>query len=515
MTARVLLAWLGDTDLRAARGDVTAGIGPIGAAVEKEEYAHIYLLSNRSKEVEESYRAWLSNRTKARITIYHRHLSGPTEWGEIYEAALSAVDSVQGELSGKSVDVTYHVSPGTPAMSAAWVLLAKTSRPARLIESSKDHGVREVFIPFDIAVDYVPTMTAAAFEEIESLTQGLPPEAAQFGDIVCRSKAMRKLVAQARRVAVFDVSVLIQGESGTGKELFARAIHAGSARRRGPFVAVNCGAIPSELVESELFGCEKGAYTGAIARVGCFERANSGTIFLDEIGELPLLAQTKLLRVLQEREIQRLGSTRSPKKVDIRVIAATNRNLLTEVAEGRFREDLFYRFAEAILMVPPLRNRAEDRDPLIDDILKKLNERFAAHAGRTGTLQWVAKRLAPGARNLLLRHPWPGNVREMMNTLARAAIWNPGETITEKDIREALLASGPAKGDEFLSRNLGEGFRLDELMASIARHYVQQAMTEAQGVKSRAAKLVGFKSYQRFSDWMRKYGIEFPKRDAP
>ena len=197
----------------------------------------------------------------------------------------------------------------------------------------------------------------------------MPDEAPEFNDIIHRSEVMQRVILKARRIAPRSIPVLIEGESGTGKELFARAIHDASPRKEKPFVAINCGAIPAELVESELFGHEKGAFTGAnTARAGHFEAAHQGTIFLDEIGELPKGMQVKLLRTVQEGEVKRIGATQA-RKVDIRIIAATNRNLIDEVAAGNFREDLFYRLAVAVIKLPPLRERAGDVSLLIDHFL--------------------------------------------------------------------------------------------------------------------------------------------------
>jgi DNA-binding NtrC family response regulator len=233
-----------------------------------------------------------------------------------------------------------------------------------------------------------------------------------FDEIIGRSAALSEVLAQVERVAPADATVLILGESGTGKELIARAIHEASARRSCAMVRVNCAALPAQLIESELFGHAKGAFSGAIAsRVGRFEMADGGTIFLDEIGELPLELQAKLLRVLQEGELERLGDSR-PIQIDVRVVAATNRDLRREVAEGRFREDLYYRLAVFPIHVPPLRERAED----IELLAHYFTKRFATRLGRR------IDAISRASLDDLRAHHWPGNVRELQNVIERAVI---------------------------------------------------------------------------------------------
>ncbi|MFV2074255.1 MAG: sigma-54 interaction domain-containing protein, partial [Thermoanaerobaculales bacterium] len=447
------------------------------------------------------YVRWLSARSSRRIRLEYRNLSGPTEFGEIYTAAVGVLDGVLTRHP-KGVNFSFHLSPGTPAMAAVWIILAKTRFPAELVESSRQHGVRTASVPFDISADFLPDLLRRPDQELERLSAGLPPEAPEFDAIVHRGRAMKRLILRARRVAPRSVPVLIEGETGTGKELFARAIHRASPRREMPFVPVNCGAIPPELVESELFGHQKGAFTGATARrKGHFEEADGGTLLLDEVGELPKPAQVKLLRSLQEAEILPVGSSRS-RKVDVRLIAATNRSLVAEVAAGTFREDVFHRLAVAVLRLPPLRERREDLPLLVDHLLAQVNREGREQPG------FVEKKLSVGARNLLVSQPWPGNVRELQNTLRRAAIWTPEATLKAEEIRDALLPITRA-GDEntVLGRPLGEGLDLPALLATVARHYLERGLDESHGNKTLAAELVGLPSYQTFSNWMKRYGV--------
>ena len=427
-------------------------------------------------------------------------LTDPTDYGAIHAAVVRAFDFTRGEF-GADADLTVHVSPGTPAMQAVWVLLAKTRYPAELIQSHAQTGVRTVSVPFDIAAEYVPALLRRVDAKIERLTAGLPPASPAFDRIVGRSPLMDRARARARRVAPHDVTVLVEGASGTGKELFARAIHAESRRARGPFEDVNCGALPEGLVESLLFGHERGAFSGAVrVRAGHFEAADGGTLFLDEIAELPLDAQVKLLRTLQEKTVRRLGADRTV-AVDVRVIAATNRDLAAEVAAGRFREDLYYRLATGVIRLPPLRERPGDLTPLIDHFLAAANRKFADQP------DVEQKILSPKARNLLLRHPWPGNVRELQATMDRLVLWTPQAVIEAEDVSEELLRTATDASADLLGRPLGGGLDLPVLMADLARHYLERALDEAGGNKTRAAELVGLASYQTLTNWMRRYGV--------
>lgn len=498
---KILVSWIGHTDLRAPAESETVGMGPVAQALVTKSYNDAFLLTDHEEETVRRYVPWLETYDPGcAIHVLHEYLTGPTEFGEIYTAAVRACETaVAGGVEDTSL--TFHLSPGTPAMAAVWIILAKTRFPAELIESSRQHGVRTASVPFDISADYLPDLLRWPDRDLERLSAGLPPEAPEFDTIVHRGRIMQRAIVRARRVAPRSVPVLIEGETGTGKELLARAMHQASPRRKRPFIAVNCGALPPDLVESELFGHEKGAFTGADRmRKGYFEAASGGTLFLDEIGELPALTQVKLLRVLQEGEVVRVGATRAI-GVDVRVIAATNRTLTQEITEGRFREDLYYRLAVAVLKLPPLRERTGDLGLLVDHLLDQINEESAHEPG------YRNKKLSASARNVLLQHSWPGNVRELLNTLRRAAIWSDVETIEAEDVREALLPAPRDQHQKVLDRALGDGFSLPDLLANVARHYLARAMEEAAGNKSRAAELVGLASYQTLSNWLSKYGV--------
>ena len=498
----VLLAWIGQTDLDCANGR-RPGRGPIGSVVAARPFDALVLLSNYAPAQNRAFIDWLARTDAPPVHLRtEEHLDDPTDYGAIHAAAARALDYAR-ETFGTDAHLSIHVSPGTPAMQAVWMLLAKTRYPAELVQSHEKTGVRTVSVPFDIAAEYVPALLRETDDKLTRLTAGLPPESPEFDRVIGRSPSMDRARARARRVAPHDVTVLIEGESGTGKELFARAIHAESRRCREPFEEVNCGALPEGLVESLLFGHARGAFSGAVRpHAGHFEAAGGGTLFLDEIGELPLPAQVKILRALQEKTVRRLGSDKSI-AVDVRVIAATNRDLQAEVAAGRFREDLYYRLATGVIRLPPLRERQGDLTPLIDHFLAAANRKFADQPAVE------QKTLSPQARNLLLRHPWPGNVRELQATIDRLVLWAPSATVAADDVREELL-SLREEPTVLLGRPLGKGLELPTLVADLSRHYLERALTEANGNKTRAAELIGLPSYQTLTNWMKRYDVTLP-----
>lgn len=495
----MLCAWIGVADLAAARPD-RAGHGPISAALAEGRFDAALLLADWPQADVDRFEAWLKALApKIDLRIVRTPLSQPNAFGEIYRAAIAAIDDGVKRFR-RTPKLTFHLSPGTPAMASIWLILSKTRYDAMLIESSRDQ-INVVDAPFDLAAELLPDLLRNADRRLGAASAETPPGETRFGDILYRSEQMARVVTLARKAAVRRVPVVIEGESGTGKELLARAIHSEGPRHDRPLIVLNCGAIPRDLVESQLFGHRKGAFTGAIAdHIGVFEAANRGTLFLDEIGELPLEAQVKLLRVVQESEVVRVGDT-IPQSIDVRIIAATNRNLFAEVKAGRFREDLFYRLAVLMLKLPALRQREGDIGHLIDGLLARVNDEM------TGEPDFTAKTLSAGARNRLLAHSWPGNVRELQNTLRRLCVWTEGAIIRAADIDDAILPNHSEAGasKSVLDRPIGDGFSLEGVLDEVARHYVVRATREAGGNRSKAARLVGFASYQRFENWQRKH----------
>jgi DNA-binding NtrC family response regulator len=316
--------------------------------------------------------------------------------------------------------------------------------------------------------------------EVSQLRQAVA-ERFGFASLVGKSGKMQEVYTQIEKVAAARGTVLIQGESGTGKELVAKAIHFNSPRKSGPFVVIDCGAIPEALQESELFGHEKGAFTGAIAtKKGLFEEAHGGTLFLDEVAELAPGLQAKLLRALQDGEIRRVGGTKTL-HVDARVIAATNRDLAAEVREGAFREDLFYRLNVFPIFLPPLRERREDLPPLVDHFL----DRLARDGGKP------LKRLSPEALRAIMAYPWPGNVRELEHALERAVLLSEGETITDRDLPPEILAPE----DELTVILPDSAVSFKETMARLIRdaeaRLIRRALAQAGGNRTEAARILG------------------------
>jgi len=499
---RVLISWVGRTDLNASEAKPEAGEGPIGQAVARIELDEVNLLCDCALSDSNRYLKWLKPQTKAKLITHRVKLSGPTNFGEIYETAVKVITGVLTRIGPEKTELIFHLSPGTPAMAAVFVLLAKTRFKAEVIQTSREKGLQRDALPFDITADYIPDLLRRPDEELERLSAGLPLEAPEFDQIIrSRNSIMNKVITLARRAAPHRVPILIEGESGTGKELVARAIHNASPFRDKTFLTVNCGAIPENSIEAELFGHVKGAFTDAKqARKGHFVEANGGTIFLDEIGELPLEAQTKLLRVVEYGEVLPMG-TSIPTKVRVRILAATNRQLVDEVAAGRFRDDLYYRLAILVLTMPPLRERKEDLGLLIDGLIEQLYKDSSIQLGLD------RKQLSPEGKSLLLRQIWPGNVRELRNTLLRAMIWSPSKTITAEDVRSAIAQKSVQKEPNILNHSLGDGFNLPDVIKQVASHYLQRALEQTHGNKTKAAKLVGAPSYQTLDSWMKKYGL--------
>ena len=366
----------------------------------------------------------------------------------------------------------------------------------RAVQALRAGAVDFLVKPFDNArlLSSVEQALAAAeqLEELE-LTHGDVSDSDFTRQLIGAEGGLSSVVAMLPRVAVTDATVLITGESGTGKELVARAVHHASPRRDGPFVALNCSALPASLLESELFGFERGAFTGAHARkLGVVEAANGGTLFLDEIGDMALEAQTRLLRVLQEREVVRVGG-REPVKVDVRVVAATHRDLPMMVSEGKFREDLLYRLNVVPVKLPPLRERRADLPALVGHFI-------ARHAKRH---RLEPHEPTPEAWAWMQRHPWPGNVRELENWVERAVILQRFEVPAEVGTPVSLSLERERVGE----RANQSVKTMKEAVAEAERAAVLAALTAAKGNKAEAARLLGV-SYKTLFNKLHEHGVQ-------
>jgi len=382
--------------------------------------------------------------------------------------------------------------------SSAVIMMSAYGSIKTVVEAVKMGAYHYISKPFDI--DEILMVIRKAFEEkkLREENERLRREVEKrysFEGILGKSKGMKELFAMIEKVKDYNVSVLISGESGTGKELIARSLHFGGERKEMPFVPVNCAALPETLVETELFGYKKGAFTGARNdKRGLIEEADGGTLFLDEISELPLSMQAKLLRFLQEGEIRRVGDTGNL-SVDVRVISATSRKLKKEVSGGTFREDLYYRLNKVLLHVPPLRERRED--------IPLLAKHFVKHFSLKVDKKCMD--LSQEAYRALMEHSWPGNVRELENVLERAVLLSEGESLSGTDL------GGLATGDK--AESLSEKYpfevgsvTLKEALKSVEKEMISQALAKSEGSRPAAAKLLGI-SHPALLYKIKEYGL--------
>lgn len=435
------------------------------------------------------------------------------------------LDNRMGGMTG--IEALQHLRGICP--DAKIIIMTAFTTTQTTIEAMKFGAFDYIMKPFDVAkilglVDSaIAVIRETSEESAEDESVGAIIEEDLKVGIIGNAPAMQSVYKMIGQVSSSDVTVLITGESGTGKELIARAIHKNSLRANQPFIAVNCSAIPENLIESELFGHEKGSFTGASQqRIGYFEQCDRGTIFLDEIGDMPLPAQTKILRALQEGEIQRVGGNETL-KVDVRILAATNQSIETMVKEQSFREDLYYRLNVVRIQMPALRQRREDIHLLINFILKNLAKKNPS----------VADSIAKEALDLLIAYSWPGNVRELENVIHRSAVLAQGKSILVKDLPDELLefaelraGAGVAKeqpeaangaeqtpsASKELSIRLFESLKQSDpksgLLKVLEVEMIEWALADCKGVQTKAAKLLGL-TPATLKKRIRDYGISF------
>jgi transcriptional regulator with PAS, ATPase and Fis domain len=492
---KTLVSWIGGHDLNSI-GTEGLDRGPVVSTLSAQTFNRVELLYNYPEDEVKPYLLWLEKQTDIRINARHVKLSSPVHFGEIYLSVNGLLEKLFDENDKQDLNIL--LSPGTPAMLAIWVLLGKTKYKATFWQSSREQGVEKAVIPFDIAAEYIPTADNISSTTISRLAAAEVPVDAAFDDIITNNPLMAELKVQASVLAKLDVPVMIYGESGTGKELFATAIHNASNRSGNKFIPVNCGAFPSELIDSLLFGHKKGAFTGATSdKAGYFEQADGGTLFLDEFGELDPAVQVRLLRVLQNGRFTPVGGVKEI-EVDVRIITATNKDLMLEVSEGRFREDLFYRVAVGVLHLPPLRERQGDISLLSDTLIRAIGMADA---------QLKDKEISAEAKKIILKQSWSGNIRELQSTLLRAALWSQGSIITAANLERALFRM-PEKEMGVLGRDIAQGIDIYEVLDEVTKHYLERAIEYTGDSKTKIAKLLKIKNYQTVDNWIKKYGIE-------
>ncbi|MDA8121809.1 MAG: sigma 54-interacting transcriptional regulator [Deltaproteobacteria bacterium] len=453
--------------------------------------------------------------TKVLMHTLEEVLSGAGEWMVVVDAAgvITMISQAYAEFNGIDVAdaVGKHV---TEVIENTRMHIVARTGAAEMGESQKIRG-RDVIvnrIPLKDGSRVVGAYGRVIFKDVEHLRQlagkmnlleskvryyeeeltHLRGAKYTFASIVGSGGAITAAKDEARRASRTDSTVLLRGETGTGKELFAHAIHAAGPRSSGPFIKLNCAAVPAELLESELFGYEEGAFTGAKkgGKPGKFEMAQGGTLFLDEIGDMPLPMQAKLLRVLQEREVERVGAT-SPKRVDIRVIAATGKNLEEQVGEGNFRADLYYRINVIPIHIPPLRERPEDVVETAEHILSRISAESGGEPKR---------RLSPEAAEILRSHGWPGNIRELQNVLERALAMGKGDLLLPGHLPPHLILAAPDNGKE---RSHGS---LASARAAAERAAILAALKASGGNKTKAAGLLSIHRVKLYEK-MKRHGI--------
>jgi len=501
MSRNILITFVGNRDPYVEEAfDGLHSDGPILTLLKDHQYHGIHLLSNRTTllQTQQIMREIRVRQSWVQLQEHFLELSDPTSYGELIPLIWNKTVEIQEKYSPE-IYFDIATSSGTPQMHATWVLLHLSKRiRGRLLRITPPkflkHGEQAVSvitglmeklegIPAPFQVPDECALLRARNRSLQETLDGVRGYA-EFDHIIGFAGTLREVLESVRRIASESFPVLINGESGTGKELIARALHQASTRAAGPFITVNCGGIPDGMVESILFGHKKGAFTGAVKdNLGRIAEADGGTLFLDEIGDIPLSQQVKLLRFLQEGEVDVLGGAK--KQVDVRVVAATHRDLAAGVSAGHFREDLFYRLTFP-LHLPPLRDRRQDIPAFVEYFLQRRNE------GRSNT-----KRISAAALLLLQNAPWPGNVRELENIITRMYFGTNGSVITPESIPADYCSV--ADGDRNHVVIPTGGIELRQVLADLEKAYFKEALQRSDNNKAQAARLLGLapKAFQK------------------
>ncbi len=492
---KVLFSFVGNRDPYIENSEE---YGPLLSLLDKREFSRVYLFCTGPEYIERARSIETIKKEEGsgiNFKFVSMELESPVDYEEIFGKLKASVDEIIKLISHEKPEISILLDPGTPQMQTVWFILVKGGYlDAKLLQgvppkfAGGAYMVREIVLD-DSAMPGIKVVFEEEGKDEERKDRG--KSAKRTGkwlvseselEIIGSSPDFKDVLEKAGKFAGYEISILIQGETGSGKGLIARYIHEKSRRKGGPFITVDCAAISESLVESELFGHKKGAFTGAESdRLGQFRAADGGTIFLDEIGELPLRLQPKLLRVLDDKRFLPMGSDREV-VVDVRILAATNRNLEKLVEEGRFRRDLYERLNEVSIHVPPLRERKEDIPELVRFFLEKWNRKYNEKKG-----------LSEETIRYLMDYPWPGNIRELSNTISHLCAAGKSEKIGPEFLPPKLLAYFYApKGLNSLDVNIpDDGLNLNALLYQMEKEYYEKALRKARGNREKAARLLG------------------------
>jgi len=498
----VLLTFAGNRDpfnLEAVAGNFTDG--PVLTLLHEKQFQRIYIFTTPNTLINaQDLRREIIARSEGEARIFNIDIPDPTDYEELYLHMYKRCQEIMAEHEAQKPKYFIATASGTPQMQTIWFLLSQSGLvPATLLKITpprflkpKQKAVSEI----RLSLERFPKISSPSQRELEIETTYLRKEKleAERKDLVLqfsqykmigKSTQLEQIKDTIKAASQYDSAVLIQGATGTGKELVARAIHFNSTRKAEPFIVVNCAAIPETLVESELFGHEKGAFTGAIQqKKGRFELADKGTIFLDEVGDMPLFAQAKILRVLQDSEITRIGGTRTI-RTDVRLIAATNRDLATLISEDRFRDDLYYRLKVIDIQMPSLSERREDVPLLVEYFLGLYNHRYKEQ-----------KQVSRETMKRLFEYAWPGNIRELENTIERAFVLSKGNIIKETDLSPEISAGETSGTREKPSVKIPTaGLDFDTYLKNLERKYYEEAIKIKDGNREAAARLLKIKPH--------------------
>ncbi len=519
----ILFTFAGNRDpynLESVKGVFTDG--PVLTLLNERSFdaVHIFTTPNSLPNAQQLQRVIAKRAGNIRTRIYHLDIPDPTDYEALFLNMSARCREILDEYRDLKPACFIATASGTPQMQTVWFLMAQSGIvPATLLKITPPRFLRpqqKAVSEISLSLATFPKITPPLAETLDIAATCLRKEKLEaerdelireFSGLrmIGKSPALTRVMDTVRAAALYDSAVLIQGETGTGKEVVAKAIHFNSPRKGEPLIVVNCAAIPETLVESELFGHEKGAFTGATQKKkGKFELADGGTIFLDEIGDMPLPAQAKILRVLQDKAITRVGGEKTV-RADVRIIAATNRNLTAFINDGKFREDLYYRLKVIDISIPALRERTEDISLLVEYFLERHNHRYRQQ-----------KQISRETMRRILSYSWPGNIRELENTIERAFVLSRGSVIKEDDLPPEItlpvssLPKSPGKIDLPNAPIITippDGLDLDVHLLNLEKSYCEEAIKVKDGNREAAARLLKIKPHTFRKRAKEKFGM--------